>query len=174
MIKIYPVKNLAIQIKLVNQLKSLIPNLAYVIAAPYEGAYFHQITALIDSMNLRKYIHLLGFRPDIPLVLSSFDVFVLTSLTEGTSMALLEAMQTGLPVVVSNVGGNSHIISNGQNGFLFDLQDPDMLKEYIMELYKDPKLRRNIGDKAAETAKKYSVDHMALQYKNEYCRLCSK
>jgi glycosyltransferase involved in cell wall biosynthesis len=172
--RFYSVKNIAAQVELVDQLKSLIPNLAYVIAAPCEGEYYRQIDALIDSMNLRKYFHLLGFCRDIPAVLSALDVFVLTSLTEGTSMALLEAMQSGLPAIVSEVGGNSHVIKSGHNGFLYDLNSHHKLRELIMLLYNDPALRHYIGNNAIETASTYSVEQMAAKYRDEYCKLYSK
>jgi glycosyltransferase involved in cell wall biosynthesis len=172
--RFYPVKNLAAQVHLVNQIKNSIPNLAYIIVAPLEGEHYHEISALIDSLNLRKYFHLLGFRRDISTLLSAFNIFVMTSLTEGTSIALLEAMQSGLPVIVSNVGGNRHIIQNGHNGFLFDLNDPHDLEKYTMHLYNNWPLCRLMGKNAAETAKTFSAESMVRKYHDEYCRLFSE
>ena len=95
----------------------------------------------------------------------------MTSHTEGTSIALLEAMQAGLPAVVSNVGGNVHIISSGKNGYLFDLDQFDALKDIVMKLYADPSLRQRIGEAAVETARKYGAASMATRYQEEYFRI---
>jgi glycosyltransferase involved in cell wall biosynthesis len=59
----------------------------------------------------------LGFRRDIPALLSRFDIFVLTSLSEGTSVTILEAMAAGKPVVVTGVGGNPSLVEDKRNGF---------------------------------------------------------
>lgn len=166
--RFYPVKNITLQLELVEALRSSIPNLAYVIAAPLMGKYFQQIDAIIEAKNLRSHVRLLGFRRDIPEVLSAFDVFIMTSHTEGTSMALLEAMQSGLPAVVSNVGGNAHIISSGSNGYLFDLDQFHALKDIILKLYADPSLRQRIGEAAVETSRKYGAASMATRYQEEY------
>jgi|LSQX01.2.fsa_nt_gb glycosyltransferase involved in cell wall biosynthesis len=169
--RFYPVKNIPLQLELVEALRSRIPNLVYVVAAPIEGKHFQEIDAIIDAKKLRSHVRLLGFRPDIPEVLSAFDVFIMTSHTEGTSIALLEAMQAGLPAVVSNVGGNVHIISSGQNGYLFDLDQFDALKDIVMKLYADPSLRQRIGEAAVETARKYGAASMATRYQEEYFRI---
>ena len=169
--RFYPVKNIPLQLELVEALRSSIPNLAYVIAAPIKGKHFQEIDAIIEAKNLRSHVRLLGFRPDIPEVLPAFDVFIMTSHTEGTSMALLEAMQAGLPAVVSNVGGNAYIISSGINGYLFDLDQFQALKDLVLKLHADPSLRQRLGEAAVETSRKYSAASMATRYEEEYFRI---
>jgi glycosyltransferase involved in cell wall biosynthesis len=74
------------------------------------------------------------------------DAFVLPSLTEGTPLALLEAMSHRLPVIASNVGGVPAIIDNGLNGLLTPPADPAALEERMATLAQDPALRDRLSE----------------------------
>jgi len=67
----------------------------------------------------------------------AMDIFLLTSRSEGFSLALLEAAAAGLPIVASNIAGNNEFIIQGQNGYLFDISNPKDLKDKIIELASD-------------------------------------
>lgn len=87
-------------------------------------------------LGVEKNVRFLGFRDDIPLLLGLMDVFALPSLSEGLSMALLEAMGAGLPVVASRVGGNSELIEDGQAGFLVPAEDSAALADRVLTLFR--------------------------------------
>lgn len=92
-----------------------------------------------------KQIKLLGWRDDIPLLLSAGDIFVLPSREEGLGTALLEAGYMGLPLIGTRVGGIPEIIEHGKNGFLVESKDADQLAKAIESLLTDERMRKVMG-----------------------------
>ncbi len=172
--RFYPVKNLPMQVRLVDALKDRIPNLKYLVVAPAQGSHWEEIRGLVAARGLESRFVFLGSHNDVPAVLKALDLFVMTSLTEGTSIALLEAMRSPLPVVVSAVGGNRHIVQHGVNGFLFGLDDFDGLLEIVLRLYGQPSLRDEIAGKAAAVVDTFSMQSMISAYQREYFRLLER
>ena len=109
-----------------------------------------------------------GARKDMASIYKSMDMFVLSSITEGLPMVLLEAMSMGLPVVASRVGGIPHVIS-GENGIMVSPADPTELKEGIIRLLRDDKLRKTMGEKARSAVlERFSLDIFSQSYVNAY------
>ncbi|MDW9205970.1 glycosyltransferase [Escherichia coli] len=79
-------------------------------------------------------IVLLGWRKDIPDILSCSDVFVLPSRWEGMPLAILEAQATGLPCIVSDIPGNNNLVKDGVNGYLFESGSVTQLKDAILRM----------------------------------------
>ncbi len=92
-----------------------------------------------------------GFIADSDVVYRAIDVFMMTSLTEGTSMALLEAMRDGLPVVITAVGGNIQVITHGKDGLLFPSGDRLGGKVTLASLLESCELRKKLGNEAHAT-----------------------
>lgn len=113
-----------------------------------DGILRKDIEQLIYKFNLQGKVILTGWRRDIPAILSTLDVFVLTSLWEGLPITVLEAMASGKPVVVTHTGGVKEVISEGKTGFLVAQRDINKMREKIIILLKDKKLRKEIGDNA--------------------------
>ncbi len=98
-----------------------------------------------------------------------FDCFVLSSYKEGISMALLEAMNNGVPSVVTSTSPLHDVIQNEDNGFLVPSGDPEKLAQAIDRLIKSRALRRKLGDRAKETVKQYfGVQRMVQEYADLY------
>jgi glycosyltransferase involved in cell wall biosynthesis len=94
----------------------------------------------------------------------SADIFVLPSYTEGFSMAVLEAMAYGLPVVATRVGALQEILRDGSHGFLVPPRNPQALAATLRPLIEDPALRRKIGESNARQAREhYDVNLVARQ-----------
>lgn len=172
--RFYPVKNIELQIQMVEHLKDRIPHLKHVIVAPIANDYGRCIKADIARRGLEEKVLLLGYRDDIPHVLKAMDLFVLTSFSEGTSIALIEAIAAGLPVVVSKVGGNPNLVEDGLNGFLFDLNRGSEFEEKILEIYKDEDLAITFSKNQIEVCKKFSEKKMISLYEEVYCSLLKK
>ncbi|MBN1977596.1 MAG: glycosyltransferase [Anaerolineae bacterium] len=98
-----------------------------------------------STLNLIERVHFMGVRNDVKSWLSCFDLFVLPSLWEGISLALLEAMAAGLPVVATAVGGTPEVVVDGVTGLLVPPADPDALAQAISTLLRNPDLRRSLG-----------------------------
>ncbi len=88
---------------------------------------------------------------DVVPYLQAMDIFVLPSLTETSSLATMEAMSCGLPVIATPVGSVKKYIQEGVNGFIFQRQDVDSLTEKLNALLRSPNLRETIGATARQT-----------------------
>lgn len=99
-----------------------------------DGSERAHLAALIDRLNIGRHVELLGERHDVPELLAVSGFFVSSSLTEGISLTLLEAMAVGIPVVATNVGGNPEVVIDGQTGRLVPPRDPAALARAIVDL----------------------------------------
>lgn len=79
------------------------------------------------------------------------DIFITTSVSDGTPVSLLEAMASGLPCIATSVGGIPEWIADGENGVLIPLRSPEAVADAILRLAKDPDLRSRLGARARET-----------------------
>ncbi|MBV8697006.1 MAG: glycosyltransferase, partial [Bradyrhizobium sp.] len=95
--------------------------------------------------GLESHISLLGVRSDIPDLLNASDVAILASHQEGFSNAIIEGMQAGLPVIVTDVGGNAEAVASGETGLVVAPRDPDALAAAILRLASDGELRQRYG-----------------------------
>ncbi|EJF9978268.1 glycosyltransferase family 4 protein, partial [Vibrio parahaemolyticus] len=122
-----------------------------------EGELRASLEAMSDSYS--DNIKFLGWRSDTADLLRSFDIFSLPSLWEGMPLAIIEAMATGLPCVVSNIPGNNHLIENGKNGFLFELTNNEDFVNSLLNLIDDEVLRKSMGNYSLELVNKfYDID----------------
>lgn len=117
---------------------------------------------------------LLGARADIPELLGGFDVFAMSSSTEGMSIALLEAMAAGCPIVVTAVGGNTQLIEHGVTGLVVPPDDEPALRTAIARLLDDRALAGRLGAAARAKAREhYSVAGMTRRYEELWRRLAA-
>jgi glycosyltransferase involved in cell wall biosynthesis len=112
------------------------------------GELEDQLKSLAVSLGVSDRTHFLGNRNDIADLLSEADIFAMTSRQENHSVAILEAMRAGLPLVVTDVGGNSESIDHGQEGFLVADLDSAEAEERMSELIGSPDLRARLGQSA--------------------------
>lgn len=135
------------------------PKIHFVIAGtgPLENDIRNQILAA----NLNANIHLLGFRNDVPAILNSLDVFLMTSKTEGLGSILLEAFAAGVPVVTTAAGGIPELVEQGVNGWLAPVGDFQALKEGLILLLNDQALRTKCTVNAMQKVQGFSVMHTA-------------
>ena len=102
------------------------------------------------------------------------DVFVLPSLSEGLSLALLEAMASGKPVVATRVGGNPELIDHGRTGFLIQPEDGKDLAAHLLNLLSDPEMMQQFGRQASERVQQhFSMGQMVDRYRDLYARSCT-
>jgi glycosyltransferase involved in cell wall biosynthesis len=139
-----------------------------------DGPLRPEIEQRAASLGIGERVSFLGARDDIPEVLASMAIAVLTSDSESLSNAILEAMAARRPVVAYNVGGNSELI-NEQRGFLIEANDESSFADAIVRLLSDPQLRREQGDHAWCFAKEnFSLDRIKRKYEDLYLNLLEK
>lgn len=128
----------------------------------------------VEQLSIGTNVHFLGMRQDVPRLLSLLDIFILPSLSEGLSLALLEAMASGKPVVATRVGGNPELIDHGKTGFLVQSEDARDLAANILKLLSDPETMQQFSRQAAERVRQhFSMEQMVDRYKGLYAQSLS-
>ena len=130
-----------------------------------DGPLRSSLEQAVKESGLERQVIFAGFRKDISKLLSASDCFTLSSDTEGLSCSITEAMMHGLPITCTDVGGNSELVENNSNGWLFDKDQPQELAEQLLKLFKKPSLLENLGNHSRELAEtKYSMKAMSDAY----------
>jgi len=134
-----------------------------------DGPLRNDLERLAEKLKVREKIMFLGYRPDIPELMSIFDIFILPSLSEGLSNVLLEAMATSKPVVATNVGGNPEVVEEGKTGLLVPPRDPQKIAEAVISLLNDEDKRLRMGENGLRRVKeKFSISKMVREYEKIY------
>lgn len=135
-----------------------------------DGPLYDKLQKLAQELSIEKKVYFLGFRKDIAELISMFDVFVLSSISEGMSLTLLEAMAAKKPIVATNVGGNPEVVQNNVTGFIVPPQQPQEMANAINKLLTDSALSKEFGLNGYQRIKsKFSLASMALKYRKIYC-----
>jgi len=163
-----PVKDLMTTLRAVAELAGTVKDWRCLILG--EGPERSKLEAFIDEHPEWKCrVSLPGLTRRIPEMLNAMDAFVLSSVTEGICNSLLEAMATGLPVVVTNTGGNPEIVVDGQSGFLFPVGGVQQLVEKLIALRNRRDLRLELGQQAVRRMREeFSLESMAQNYDRVY------
>lgn len=112
-----------------------------------------------------------GRREDVPRILHALDVFALPSIHEGLSIALIEAMAAGKPVVATRVGGVTEVVSDGTHGFVVPPADPRALSEAILTLLGDESLRTRFGEAGRRRASDFDISTAVKRVEQVYAEL---
>jgi sugar transferase (PEP-CTERM/EpsH1 system associated) len=133
------------------------------------GPMQREIESQIATLDLAQSVLMLGERHDVAALLKAFDIFALTSIAEGISNTVLEAMASGLPVVATRVGGNPELVEDHGNGRLVPVGDVTAMTAVFAEYTADSMLRQRHGQSGRLRAEqKFSLQRMAEQYAELY------
>lgn len=128
-----------------------------------------------EACGLGHRVVFLGERSDLPQIFNAMDVFVQTSLIEGMSNTILEAMATGVPTVVTARGGNVELVSDKVTGILFEPGDVTALAATLSLLAKNPTMRASLGLNGRDRAvKEFCLEKMVSAYSQLYTDLAIK
>lgn len=128
-----------------------------------DGELREELEQSIVAEKLQDRVTVLGWRTDVPRLLSALDVFVLPSRWEGMPLAILEAMASGLAVIVSDIPGNHDLVVHGQDGLLFGSENADDLAVQLLRLVEDGGFRHTL----AAAARNKVVEHYQLETRNQ-------
>ena len=146
------------------------PDARFIIAG--EGELRSSLEHQIKHHHLEKHVMLAGFRPDVLSLHKAFDIFVMSSVTEGLGTSLLDAMACAKPVVATNVGGIPEVVVDGETGFLVAARDRPAMATAIVRLLKDRDLRERMGAAGlARVQQKFSAERMVAETVRVYERL---
>jgi glycosyltransferase involved in cell wall biosynthesis len=136
-----------------------------------DGELRESLEAQVADAGLQAHVHFLGSRDDVVELLVASDLLVLPSLWEGLSMALLEAMAAGLPIVASEVSGTVQAIVPGEHGLLIPPGDVQAIVDGVSRVLSDPDRARAMGAAAKEraiaefSAVKQARNHLSLYHR---------
>ena len=116
-----------------------------------DGSERAALESLSAELGISGRVIFLGERRDTEKLLNAMDVYVLSSISEGMNLTLLEAMSAALPVVATDVGGNGELVENGISGHLVNLGDIDAMTNRLREFALSPRLRREMGAAGRES-----------------------
>ncbi|MFI5072534.1 MAG: glycosyltransferase family 4 protein [Terriglobales bacterium] len=127
------------------------------------------LTTLIDELNIRESVSMIGRREDMPGVYASLDVMVSSSRQEGLPMAILEGMASGLPLIATAVGEVPVVVIDGRTGILVPSENVELLAAGMVKLIQDSSLRRCLGDAGRKLIEQeFSSNRMAADYLRVY------
>jgi len=160
---LYIVKGHEYLIRALPAIVQAYPNVALVLIG--RGEQEPVLRRLSKDLEVEEHVRFLGFRSDVATILAGIEIFVLPSLSEGLSVALLEAMAAGRPIVASRVGGNPEVVVDGETGFLVDPRDSGALAERIVELLNDSQKAKEFGESGRKRVQNwFAIDKMVESY----------
>jgi glycosyltransferase involved in cell wall biosynthesis len=170
------IKDLRTAIKAIRIVKDRIPETKFLIIGPYEEDekdYYEECLQLVEILNLKDTVEFLG-RQNVLDYYPTIDVLLLSSVSEGQPLVILEAMAAGIPVVSTDVGACREMLNDelGKSGYVVPPKDFDSLAKAIISLYED----RETYEKFSKNGKivvssKYRLDQMIRNYRNLYERV---
>jgi glycosyltransferase involved in cell wall biosynthesis len=133
-----------------------------------DGPLRKEVEKAIADSGIRQRFHLTGIRHDVPEIISSFDIFVLTSLWEGLPRVIPQAMAVGCPVVATAVDGNPEIVRDGETGILVPPSSPEHIARAVLYLINNPPEAHRLSCNASKLVDEFSVDKMVEEHDRLY------
>jgi glycosyltransferase involved in cell wall biosynthesis len=164
-----PEKDLETFLRAARAIVDAIPSAEFLVIG--DGPVGNKLKSLAIDLHLSQSVHFLGERPDIPDVLAALDILVMSSYTESSPNAILEAMAMGKPIVATNVGGIPEVVEEGQTGFLVPPKDPKAIADRVLSLCRDSARRLQMGRAArARVEDNFTVQSVSGRLEAIYVR----
>jgi glycosyltransferase involved in cell wall biosynthesis len=157
--RISGVKRVDLFLRAVEHLVRVRPQSSAIVVG--DGPLLDEMKHLADELGLADRVRFVGHQSDVETWLRQARVFVLTSDSEGLSLALMEAMLCGLPAVVSDVGDLPELVEDGANGFLVRERTPEAFADRLLALLEEPDRLERFAAHARESALRYGLDRTA-------------
>lgn len=156
---------------------ALLRDLPVVVDIVGDGRQLNRLHSIAAKTGLQSIVSFHGARPhdEVLRLCADADIFVHPTLSESCSMAVIEAMSAGLPIVTTRVGGNEILVKDGENGILVNPQDPQALADALRALVVNPQ-RRTVMGQASTARVQRDFDPMAhaAHYEVIYARAIAK
>ena len=129
-----------------------------------DGPLFEQLTEMSRRLGLEANIQFVGYQSDIASWLKRAKIFVLTSVSEGLSLAMMEAMASGLPAIVPDTGDLGDLVNDHVNGYLVREPSAKSFAACILDLLTDPDKLSRFSLSARASVERYSIAHASGQW----------
>ncbi len=137
------IKNMPMMLRVFKILAGEAPDTVLLIAG--QGSQTEKLKTQAKTLGISEKVKFIGLRFDLEEVYPLMDIFLLTSFTEGISVTLLEAMASGVPAVVTDVGGNKEVVVAGETGYLLPLYNEKAMADQILNLIRNPEKIKTFG-----------------------------
>ena len=163
-------KNFPLLLRAAKRLLDAREPVCFVLAG--DGPDRPMLEKMAAELGIARDVHFLGWRKDVSRVLSGFDVFVLSSSSEGFGLSMMEAMATGLPIVATDVDGPRVLVEHGETGLLVPSGDAGRMAEAIRSLVHDKDRARRFGQAGrARTERDFTEDRLIESVENVYASI---
>ena len=164
-----PLKNHSTFLRAAARVHSKLSGTEFLLAG--DGPLRPELERQAEELGIRNHVQFLGDRRDIPEILASLDVSVLPSASESLSNAILESMAAGVPVVATDVGGNSELVT-AERGILVPVGDEDRLAGAVEQLLMDSEMRTGLGRRAKTFAESnFTIATMSRRHTELYSEI---
>ncbi|MFA5499523.1 MAG: glycosyltransferase family 4 protein [Candidatus Omnitrophota bacterium] len=154
-------------LKAIPKILSEVPDIHFIFAG--DGELRNSLVELANNLMISDHISFLGQRSDVSVVYAASEVMVLPSLWEGLPLTILEAFSLAKPVIATNVGGNSELVSDNETGYIVEPEDPEALANSIIKILSDKNKCKEMGLKARNLVlEKYDYDKMISKIEQVY------
>ena len=160
--RLSPIKRLDLLLEAVHAARRALPSITATIVG--DGVMRARLEELAGELELGQNVRFVGHQTNISNWLNTAKLFVLTSDSEGLSLALMEAMMYGLPAVVSHVGDLADLVEEGVNGFLVRERSGEAFAARIVELLANPERLRRFSQAARHSAVAHETARMVQRW----------
>ena len=160
--RFFPVKNHLFLINVFKEFVDKHSNCKLVLVGG--GPLLDECRKLVKELHLDSNILFTGPIDKVYDYLAKSTAFILPSLYEGNPISILEAMNCGLPIIASNVGGVSDVVTSGENGFLFEKNNKEELLFCLNQLYNNDEIKRLFKKNNVLKIKRYNIEYCCKQY----------
>ncbi len=161
--------NLLIEVAALLQTRMLDRQIHFVIAGHKHPKLIESLNSFSNELNVSEFVHFIGFYDNTPDFLSQLDIFLLCSSSEGFSIATIEAMAAGVPVIATKCGGPEEIVTHDVNGILVETNNAVAIADVIHKLLTSDTSRLTTEAKRHVKAT-FSLELMILRYREVFCR----
>lgn len=134
------------------------------------GEMWDSLAESVKAFGISDHVHFLGYRSDAPELYKASDLFAFVTFREGLSVALMEAMSSGMTIICSQIRGNTDLIDDNVSG-VFSENNPNAVARHILSLYRDPERRAALGKAASEKVMLFDEKNVLQQVKDIYLSL---
>lgn len=162
-----PVKGVDVFLESIPLIRAAVPEARFLLLG--QGQTEKQVRSHAALLKIDDVFQMPGFRDDVSRFYALMDVSVLTSFSEGLSITVLESMKHGVPVVVTDVGGNREIVASGRTGYLVPPGDARKFADTVIRVLRDRSLRQRFGMAAQHVvASRFALRDVSSQYEQTY------
>ena len=163
-----PAKGYDLLVKAARQVVDRYPNVHFVIAGDPKSSLQRELDSLVADLGLQQHVHFIGFCDDSAGYLAQLDYFLLTSISEGLSIATIEALASGLPAVVTRCGGPEEIVTADEDALLVEPQ-AQAIAAGILRLLEEPMLGGRLGQAGCRNMQaSFDIEAMLDAYSHQY------